>query len=718
MKTLFNFINRTSICLLFASFPGNLNAQQVNGGHYKTDAAPANLDTNTTSTALLLNPILFSPDELEHYRGMQAFPQQHEMNPEAWESLYRRLSACPISTNKNISFPPLGRTSPDSLTQSNVIEIGIIDVEATPPAEQPSANHGNFANREQNTDASSNANVRFLAASLLRDDIFQADVRFRISPLLLMTNQQHRASAIELDFGDGLGYLKFNLGEQLIAHRFGRAGKHSILMKLHTSGGIYCFRSIIEVVQMERKKPFREFKISALPIVEDTTTYNTPRGRLVASIPGAKVRVVLGCDQVYDKPIVIVEGLDMGENVNLDRLEATWTGRSTPVMEHYLAEGYDLVFVDWQNSKDYIQNNAQVLKDIIEDVNQTKIGNNPIIVIGTSMGGLVARWALREMEVQSTPHNVNLLICYDTPHQGANIPIGLTQLYWETPLDVFENLVKNALPKNLYEMYMALPSPSPRQLLMHWGGQTNVGVGNKHPDFVTFRNALTALGNGGYPATCRNVAMINGSMDASDQSIFTDFNYGDRIMAGWIPGFTRNTMFDIRTNSINAGTYVTRLAIFQVPPKFPTFLLKNIPLNISTNDDFVPGGRQSIENRVFPWLSTATFAFSFVPTFSSIDYLGATDIQEQRLQLNATAVNAVTGPNRQTPFAAIYGNQNNINTPHIDPILIPWLQMGVQEGLLTASGCGESRCRLFLIFTSVAPLVTLLPTTESGIRLT
>jgi hypothetical protein len=200
--------------------------------------------------------------------------------------------------------------------------------------------------------------------------------------------------------------------------------------------------------------------------------------------------------------------------------------REFSLLEDYMAEGYDPVFLDWQNSHDFIQNNAQVLKAVLNEVNQTKVGNNQLVVLATSMGGLVARWALREMENASQPHHVSHLICHDTPNQGANIPIGLTQLYWETPLDVMENLVVFAFSKYWSNYYHALQVPSSRQMLIHWGGQPNVGVGNKHPDFDNFRTALTALGNGGYPATCKNIAMINGSMDASDRTLFDDFNYG------------------------------------------------------------------------------------------------------------------------------------------------------------------------------------------------
>lgn len=287
MKTTLNFINWTGLCLLFALFSADLNGQQINDYQSKINAVLPNLNTSGVGKGLLLNLSLFPSNELEYYRGMQAYPQQHEMNPEAWESLYRRLSACQISANKNIRFPTFKNTSPDSITRSNIIEIGIIDLEGTWFTEQQSAIQSSFNNRGQKADSSNDEKVRFIAASLLRDDIFQADVRFKISPSLFITNQGRRATALELDFGEGRGYQQFNLEEKLIEYRFGNTGKHTIRIKLHTSGGVFCFRNRIEIMQMEGKRhsanstflPYRSLRIPLF------ITHRTVGSSLVFPVP-------------------------------------------------------------------------------------------------------------------------------------------------------------------------------------------------------------------------------------------------------------------------------------------------------------------------------------------------------------------------------------------------------------------------------------------------
>ena len=52
----------------------------------------------------------------------------------------------------------------------------------------------------------------------------------------------------------------------------------------------------------------------------------------------------------------------------------------------------------------------------------------PLVVFGHSMGGLVARIALAEMEAEGPAPDVALYISYDSPHSGVNVPQGMQNL--------------------------------------------------------------------------------------------------------------------------------------------------------------------------------------------------------------------------------------------------------------------------------------------------
>ena len=45
-----------------------------------------------------------------------------------------------------------------------------------------------------------------------------------------------------------------------------------------------------------------------------------------------------------------------------------------------------------------------------------------------SMGGLVGRYALRDMEINGETHETKLYISHDSPHQGTNLPLAYQAL--------------------------------------------------------------------------------------------------------------------------------------------------------------------------------------------------------------------------------------------------------------------------------------------------
>ena len=57
---------------------------------------------------------------------------------------------------------------------------------------------------------------------------------------------------------------------------------------------------------------------------------------------------------------------------------------------------------------DYIQRNARVMIELINYINANKVGNQELVVIGPSMGGLITRMALRYMEMNGMDHKTRL----------------------------------------------------------------------------------------------------------------------------------------------------------------------------------------------------------------------------------------------------------------------------------------------------------------------
>ena len=147
---------------------------------------------------------------------------------------------------------------------------------------------------------------------------------------------------------------------------------------------------------------------------------------------------------IFKKPLIVVEGLDVsdattllgnGYNYNDFRDEIRSfdktnfnNGTFNAAFDEQLddAAGYDLIFVNYHNGVDDILRNALMLQDVINYVNAHKAaGAQQNVVMGISMGGLVSRYCLALMVKSGLNLQTRLLITHDSPHRGANIPLGL-----------------------------------------------------------------------------------------------------------------------------------------------------------------------------------------------------------------------------------------------------------------------------------------------------
>ncbi|WP_019529139.1 lipase family alpha/beta hydrolase [Dasania marina] len=91
---------------------------------------------------------------------------------------------------------------------------------------------------------------------------------------------------------------------------------------------------------------------------------------------------------------------------------------------------YHVLELRYRNGGDYIQRNAGFVRSLLEKViAQYQItSEDNIALVGYSMGGVVARYALLTMESEAVNHHVDLYISVDSPHLGAYVPIAVQHL--------------------------------------------------------------------------------------------------------------------------------------------------------------------------------------------------------------------------------------------------------------------------------------------------
>lgn len=240
-------------------------------------------------------------------------------------------------------------------------------------------------------------------------------------------------------------------------------------------------------------------------------------------------------------PVVVVEGFDLDDSMDWDPLYELLNREN--LIERLRDQGFDAVVLDFDAATDYLQRNAFVFASLLDTLNAMGTPGD-VAVVGASMGGLLARYALAWKEANGEPHRVRLLLTLDAPHRGANIPLGIQ--YW---VSFFSGMSAEAA-----FLLSRLDSPAARQMLLYHHTDPPQSAPTPDPLFTAFASELDSLG--GWPAQPRTVAVANGSGAAQGQGfvpgaqiIEYDYNVLIAQIRGdvWaVPAGTNATIFDGR----------------------------------------------------------------------------------------------------------------------------------------------------------------------------
>ncbi|MFA9219589.1 MAG: esterase/lipase family protein [Sediminibacterium sp.] len=265
------------------------------------------------------------------------------------------------------------------------------------------------------------------------------------------------------------------------------------------------------------KKTGIKFQVETKSLINpDTAPWQVSSSFEIDTLVGNKLvkgnaYTLLSYDGVFDKPFVFVEGIDFGNDHFASRngtfgWDAFSSGAASgqyamlQLMPYWIdtlqQHGYDLVLVDFYDGARDIRENAALVEKVINLCNTYKNSENSLVLAGASMGGLISRYALRNMELQNKPHCTRLYISLDAPHLGAYIPMSLqSAIYFMAPFSSAANSF----------VYDKLERPAAQQLLFYqWGASNQLQPTN----FLSFQSELNAMG---LPQNCRNIAIANGN---------------------------------------------------------------------------------------------------------------------------------------------------------------------------------------------------------------
>jgi len=341
-------------------------------------------------------------------------------------------------------------------------------------------------------------------------------------------------------------------------------------------------------------------------------------------------------DGVLDKPIIIIDGFDPGDGRDISMLYSGLDFNGSNLADILRDEGYDFVALnaplystdgkDIDGGADYIQRNAMVLIELIELINSQKVGDDELVIIGPSMGGLIARYGLSYMEQNGMDHETRLYISFDSPHLGANIPVSFQYL-----LNYFAKDQDNAEAQFVVDN--VLNSPAAKEMLIdHYSGHLLAGSDfEQDPNLLlpvgapNFRDAFQAeLDNLGFPNDVRNVTMINGSGQGITtgtpgmQMIDIELDLGSGVTADLILHFAPAAGETINITEFTAYFVGIPIASFGADAESFAFTdgLDSSPGGMGD----ITSGLEDIDNPIIEAFleNLEQEAYSFIPTISAL----------------------------------------------------------------------------------------------------
>ncbi|MBC7642189.1 MAG: T9SS type A sorting domain-containing protein, partial [Flavobacterium sp.] len=311
---------------------------------------------------------------------------------------------------------------------------------------------------------------------------------------------------------------------------------------------------------------------------------------------------------------------------------------------------------------------ALILVELIKQINLIKVGTEKNVVVGPSMGGLISRYALRYMEMNSLNHDTRLYISFDSPHKGANVPIGFQHLFNYMAYGPLGSTAVQPIVDGFFK------SAAGREMLIdQLEGHLQPGSAfefNTTPASAllpvgcpNYRNAFqTELNTMGFPATTRNIAIANGAGNGTMTGTpdFEVMNHTFAISA------TQRAIINLRfTPAANATNQVSRFRgqgqVFGFWVTAYESLANSKAPTFTAGLDSAPGGKFDISTVASVAGSSPILTeffdnlliqyFDFIPTWSALSVSGNNNLYSP---ISNTTI---------TPFAA--SSIPTINENHV-----------------------------------------------------
>ncbi|MFZ9847671.1 MAG: T9SS type A sorting domain-containing protein [Flavobacteriales bacterium] len=601
-----------------------------------------------------------------------------------WGSIYEALK----NANSDTSFFPSANdieyAGIELKTTTNTYPLALLNIDFKRIKETAMIN-GDFSEGNdflQDIKATSNSfeTVKAFAGASIFSNIFGDDVYFTIPNNFIFNNTKEIIDNIEIDFGNGLGYQSVNTNESIPVH-YSNTNNEFIEIKIKARSTIgNATPQMLHTHFTIFRKSSSSIKIpspSNQNILGDNYNFkyypNSDNKKIEYNIlfnpnnSSGKLR----------RPFIMCDGFDYGNKRNFSATEITalsviinspedndtrglfdiLNGTPSPwsqanekhpnLVDSLFKYGYDLVFVNFIEGAGDILANAANLRGFLNTVINNELRDDfteENTIVGPSMGGLITRIALKQMENANVEHFVKIWISFDSPHKGANIPISL------------QHNINYACNFAVYGSSFAqkrdlLNSTAAKQLLIHHYRESN-GKSNPSMEHTQLMSYLDDLG---YPSHSKNIAISNGGKQilyspAGIQIVKFNLLSNTTYLKGW------------GQNNSN-GTYILSVSNSKEASEQTVKSESQIPMDNS------PGGWHGSPNSInFSIINEAKNELDksnvnnkwacFIPTSSAFGQ-DITTTSVHRTWESYTNCNDNTSGKIKTPFDEIHGMETN-----------------------------------------------------------
>jgi hypothetical protein len=247
--------------------------------------------------------------------------------------------------------------------------------------------------------------------------------------------------------------------------------------------------------------------------------------------PGETVNTDLSVIDIK-KPIIVIEGYDIFFQESCDDIYEHYINYRDPTRgylgDNLRANGYDIITYNLAYPMAALQPNALIFANFLQFINENKTGDEELIIMGVSMGGLISRYALTYMEENDIQHQTKLFLSFDSPQKGGYAPLSMQALLRDHAVALAGLVAAAADSPELAYLIQCFHSDGTLQMLTHHAAEIEDGYANPTAHHTNFFNELNTMNVcGGYPINCKSVAISNGSLNAETQdglNIFGDYS--------------------------------------------------------------------------------------------------------------------------------------------------------------------------------------------------